>query len=160
MFRAILIVVCVLCHATPARAAIVTYRGTEKDFWNDKSVVLAEVVTVVTLDKWWRVRMTLDVQATLSGQYDAATHPQVEATFETMVMLVKRWPLQPKDRVVVVLQRLPGGQYRIPTSMFTFMPQKQPIAVITSLHDEAVQETIARLREVRITKAKSAKAGE
>jgi len=137
----------------PALAGVEPLFGNELGLWENHSVVYAEVVSV-SIVKRGEARVTLAVKATLTGLFDAAEQPRLEAdlTYGIFASAVRE-PPKPKSRVVVVLMRWPNGRYMIQNAYLQFMPDKAGILEVKTFENPKVEQILARLRELRMPKA-------
>jgi hypothetical protein len=133
------------------------YDGGERKLWEDRSVVLAEVVLRTQSDRPVghcpdrpRATLILDVKATIAGSLDAALDCRVP------VRLAYDYPGSPiktcpdaKSKIVVVLRRMSDDRLAVSEDYFAFMPDKSPIAVINAFDDPKAQEIVSRLRQLR-----------
>jgi hypothetical protein len=156
-----LIPLLLLCgFEAPARADGPSYSGAEEGFWKNKAVVYAEVVSVANVEQN-RGRLTLQVKATLSGSYDAAARPVMEADLfhSRLYNGIRRLP-PANTRVVAVLERqetvAPGRvsdpRYWVLPYETRFMPGSAPLIEVAGFDDPKVTDILTRLREVRAGK--------
>jgi hypothetical protein len=147
----------VIVSATAASAGGQAFTGKEKGFWSadrylKTSLVYADVVSVKKTGAT-TATVVLDIRATLTGTYDAAVSPVLEAdvgySFRSSAI---RRPPAAKAHVLVVLQKAPDGRFYIPTDYMVFMHAVAGIVEVESFNDPKVAKTIARLREIRAAK--------
>ncbi len=156
MIKTIILVLLLALYAGASLAAIRTITGVEEDIWTVLSVVYADISSVANAGPA-KVDFTLQVRATLSGSYDAAAKPvlQAELRYGFLTSAIPQPPAA-KTRVVVVLRRFPDGRYSVPSDFMTFMPNRAAIVTVAGFDDPKVAETISRLRELRSGKAEKA----
>jgi hypothetical protein len=159
MNKMTLLALLVLCPAS-SFAGMRTRTGREDRFWKQSSVVYADI------DCRWdgsssNVSVTLHVNATLSGPYDAAALPVLNTDLRfggwATAMLL---PPPPKAHAVVVLfrspdeafTRPPDQPYSIPQDYFTFMPNWSAFQVVDGFDDPIVSRIITKLRDIRSKK--------
>lgn len=121
------------------------------------AVVYGEVVSVSKV-KPRQVHVTLNVKCTLTGPFDAAACPVLEAAMDLGGPLdwamggVTREPPKPKARVVAILWSHPAPffiPWGIPLRDLGYAPSGEGIVEVSGFEDPKVAQIIARLREVR-----------
>ena len=135
--------------------------------WDNKSVVLALVASVDDRPHPHYPIVTLEVRSVITGSLDAGKTPRVISSMPWGGWGDVAMERRPKagTLVIAVLARphrptLPGpypygryftfvGDWAISTSATTFMPRGEPIFEVGSFEDEAVHETVARIRALR-----------
>ncbi len=135
-----------------AAAATPRFKGTSDGDWQENSVVYAQLVSVVEIPRGYP-DVLLDVQATLSGSYDAGQRPRVLVKVQRGVHGHMRAVPPPKSRVVALLRQGFDGQYVIPADAVMFMPEKSAICEVKGLDDPVAQEIVSRLRVLRVLRA-------
>ena len=117
--------------------------------WTEHAAVYAEVASVKELGSA-RASVTLRVRATLTGFYDAAERPVVEAdlSYNPFASAIPK-PPKPNDRVVAVLQRRSDGRVFIEAAQCLYMPDYAGLVVVNGFDDPKVADIIRRLQEVR-----------
>jgi hypothetical protein len=145
----------VLAIASPcsARAGKEALRGTESDFWERYSVVYGEIASIED-ERDLQATVTLHIQATLGGSFDAARDFRVTGVIPYGGIPDSLQELPPvKSRIVAVLWK-PHGSYEVTRSPVSFMPGilRPPLVAVKGFDDPVVQKIISRLRELRKAK--------
>jgi hypothetical protein len=148
--RIITILLFAICPRVSAAGTPLTTGETA--YWTSDSVVYAEVVSVTTV-RSNLVRLTLDVKATLAGSWEAAANPSLQSDVDIGLRdsSVEYAP-SVKDRVVVLVRKVPGFPYRIPNDVVAYMPNYCAIVVVKSFDGPTVAKIVSRLRELRSDK--------
>jgi hypothetical protein len=98
------------------------------------------------------VTVTLSVEATLAGVFDAAVTPRVVSRIAyggDFGTALRKRP-EPRTHVAALVVKLSDGRNVICDSFVSFMPGAQPLVAVRGFDDPIVGEIIARLRESRI----------
>ena len=134
-----------------------TRTGKEAGYWSPESrvrtsVVYADVTSAKNVAPS-TVALMLDVRATLSGTYDAAARPVLEAdlTYGFRTSVIRR-PPPVNAHVVVVVEQYPNGRFYMPTDFMLYMPGAAGLVVVAGFDDPKVTTILSRLREVRSAK--------
>lgn len=131
-------------------------QGSEEGIWRDASVVYGRVVAVSEFKRGYAL-VRLDIQCTLTGGFDAAERPEVEAQMHYGPLLPIHQPPRVSSAVVVLIRRGEEGRYDIPPYSYLFMPDHSAVVEVAGYNDPKVQQIIGRLRELRQPKAKAPK---
>jgi hypothetical protein len=123
--------------------------GADERYWEDHSVVYAEVASIADVNELTtRATITLNIRATLTGPVDAATTPRVRTELFYGAPSDIDEPPPPKSNVIVLLLQRKDGLI-IPHCSVAFMPYGLAIKTVKSFDDTAVQQTIVCLRRLR-----------
>jgi hypothetical protein len=156
----LVVVLLALSVSASALAGHSTLDGTEVEFWETCSVVYGNMTAIQDVsDYGTSTNVTIDVRAVLTGTFDSMRHPEVTVPvhFGGQDDVINKLP-PVKSHVLVVLQELPKGEYRIWESFMAFMPKGLPLVAVNGFDEKEVQEMIVHLRTLRKFKGKSQEA--
>jgi len=130
-------------------AALPSIEGTEPKLWSEFSVVYAHVASVAKVGAS-RVAVTLCVDATLTGGFDAAAQSLLHTELSYAEMSSVREAPKANSHVIAVLYLRPGDdRYTITSAIVRFMPGEASIVEVEGFDDPKVAAVISRLRALR-----------
>jgi hypothetical protein len=155
-------------YLTPVKAGVEMLDGRESKIWAKGAayLIVARVTKVLALDGKEDDAthlITLDPIFTVAGEFDPATHPQVEARLYVVPNSDVWVPVAPsKDSILLalIIEGSIGGDANRPfpwvsPDICLFMPDRRGLITLHDLNDKRITETLERIREAR-AEAKSA----
>lgn len=136
--------------------AIETINADDEGIWQDHSLVYA-MVTAVTNVGQGQYKLTIRPVATLSGKFDCGLSLDVVLTM--IVGEVSAIPAPPEagSKTLMLisqkdLETTEGKQqeYRVPSSLISFMPGKSACIKVSGIEDRVVSEIAETLRKARM----------
>lgn len=153
-FLAVLIVAILLVGV--AHGAMDTVNANDEEFWQAHSLVYA-LVTAVTNAGQGEYRVTIHPVATLTGKFDCGLSRDVVLTMIVGEASAIPAPPEAGSKTLMLIRQkdmatAEGTQreYRIPSSLMSFMPEKSACVKVSGIEDKVVSEVAESLRRARI----------
>ena len=144
----ILIITILILVTTISFAKTVTLKCKSDIFWNNNSVVYAEVLTLDNKRRGY-ADMTIQVKATLCGTLDPAKHENLTLPIRWGLGSVIKVRPDVNDRIVVLLMKIDNDKLIIPNAYAPYSPNRSTLIIVKKFDDPVVEEVQKKLRKLR-----------
>ena len=149
------IYLCALTVCGPARAANPTFHADQEQFWNGGAAVIIAKVGGIQQSKGGPVgdyELNVQPQACVAGLFNPAANPTVIADYS--LGLERRTIPKAGELVLAVLfdrnkLGVPRPGFGVANGRCSFMPDNQPLVVLTGMDDPVVKEVLRKIQAGR-----------
>lgn len=143
--------------------ANVPERGEHAEYWDNRSVIFAQVTAVEKHDPQedlFAYLVTLQPKATLTGKFDPALEPEIKVKFplpNPLVSNIRRPPAVGANAIVLIRQY--EGAYYVSYHKIAYLPEPNAAFIeVKDFADPKVDEVLTSLRIFRARKFPSIRA--